>query len=201
MKTKILKVKGDWIDVVDDCRASIGKELLGKEPTIKFKKQMLISEHSPIRNITIKWRWDAIKSWVATHFVRNIWYKVVQTQREDRTGIGRDKSPQDTLVIFTGEANPQHLIDTSRKRLCYKAAKETREHMEDLKVAIHEFQPEIANVCVPNCIYRMSCPEPEPCGFFDEFVKIHGIVLPIQERYDAFNIDYYERKAKETNDL
>ena len=26
MKTEILKIKGDWQEVVDDCRATVGKE-------------------------------------------------------------------------------------------------------------------------------------------------------------------------------
>lgn len=33
MKTKILKVKGDWEEVCSDCRATVGKPPLGKEPS------------------------------------------------------------------------------------------------------------------------------------------------------------------------
>ena len=29
MKTEILKIKGDWEEVVNDCRATVGKEELG----------------------------------------------------------------------------------------------------------------------------------------------------------------------------
>ena len=32
MKTEIIKIKGDWSEIVDDCRATEGKEYLGKEP-------------------------------------------------------------------------------------------------------------------------------------------------------------------------
>ena len=166
MNTEIIKVKGDWEEVVNDCRATVGKEELGKEPSEKFKKSILISEHSPIRDLTIKWKWSNIKSWVATHWARHKWECFVKSQRSDRTGIPRDKLPQDTPVTFTGEANIQHLIDTARKRLCFTASPETREYMEDLKVTIHDRVDEnIANVLVPNCIYRCGCPELNGCRF------------------------------------
>ena len=53
MKTEILKIKGDWQEVVDDCRATVKKSPLGKEPSYAFKKAILISEHSPIRDISV----------------------------------------------------------------------------------------------------------------------------------------------------
>ena len=55
MITKIVKIKGDWEEVVNDCRTTVGKGELGKEPSQKFKREILISEHSPIRSITVKW--------------------------------------------------------------------------------------------------------------------------------------------------
>ena len=36
-KTEILKIKGDWQEVVDDCRATVKKSPLGKEPSEAFK--------------------------------------------------------------------------------------------------------------------------------------------------------------------
>lgn len=60
-------MKGNWKEIVNDCRSTVGKDKLDKEPSEKFKKSILISEHSPIRDISIKWMWDGIKSWVATH--------------------------------------------------------------------------------------------------------------------------------------
>lgn len=194
-KTKIIKVKGDWEEVVNDCRSTVGKDELGKEPSEKFKKSILISEHSPIRDLTIKWRWSNIKSWVATHWVRHKWECFVKSQRSDRTGIPRDKLPQDTSVTFTGEANIQHLIDTARKRLCFTASPETREYMEDLKVTIHDRVDEnIANVLVPNCIYRCGCPEPNGCRFFKEFLLLYGDqpIYDIQTRYDIYNKRFYD---------
>jgi hypothetical protein len=158
MKTKIIKIKGDWEEVVNDCRATVGKDELGKEPSKKFKREILISEHSPIRDISVKWKWESIKSWVATHWVRHKFEKFVKTQRTDRTGVNRDKLPQDALVSFTGDANAQHLIDAWRKRLCQMASRETRMYAEDFKKTLHDYEPEISDVLVPNCVYRCGCP-------------------------------------------
>ena len=189
MKTEIIKIKGDWQDVVNRCRATVGKGELGKEPSVSFKRRILISEHSPIRSISIKWIWRNIPSWVATHFSRHKWECFIKTQRTDRTGVNRDKLSQDAPVNLTGEANTQHLIDTARKRLCMLASKETRKYMEDLKTAIRTVEPEISDVLVPNCVYRCGCPEPGGCGWYDTICAVEPRLAStnIQERYDAYN--------------
>lgn len=195
-KTKILKIKGDWKEVVDDCRSTVGKGSLGKEPSDCFKRAILISEHSPIRNICVKWKWDQIKSWVATHWVRHKWECYVQTQRTDRTGVDRDKLTQDNPVSFVGEANAQHLIDTWRKRLCYQASKETREYAEDFKTELRSIDKNISDVLVPNCVYRCGCPEMQSCGWFKDVSDIFKEMKStnIQDRYDCYN-KYFERRA------
>ena len=194
MKTKILKIKGDWEEVVSDCRATVGKPPLGKEPSEKFKKSILIAEHSPIRDIRIKWKWSDIPSWVATHWVRHKWECFVKSQRTDRTGIDRTKLPQDAPVDFVGDANAQSLIDTWRKRLCRQASPETRQYAEDFKAAMKEVEPEISNVLIPNCVYRCGCPEMQNCGWFDNMVKQHPALAStnIQERYDEYNRIFWE---------
>ena len=193
-KTEILKIKGDWEEVVNDCRATVKKRPLGKEPSGEFKREILISEHSPIRDILIKWRWVNMPHWVTVHWVRHKWEKFVQTQRTDRTGIDRDKLPQDEPQTFTGEANTQHLIDTMRKRLCYIASPETREYAEDFKKELRNYQPEVSDVLVPNCVYRCGCPEMVGgCGWYDTMVKKHPKLAStnIQERYDAYSEVFY----------
>lgn len=194
MKTKILKVKGDWQEVVDDCRATVGKLSLGKNPSDKFKRSILIAEHSPIRDISIKWKWEGMPHWVAVHWVRHKWEKFVRTQRSDRTGTPREKLPQDEPQDFTGEANVQHLIDTMRKRLCFMASPETREYAEDLKAAIHEIEPEISDVLQKNCVYRCGCPEMGGCGWFEMFKAANSDIdiTDIQARYDAANAEFWE---------
>lgn len=129
-KTEILKIKGDWVEVASDCRSTVGKPPLDHEPSVDFKRKILIAEHSPIRDISVKWAWHGIKSWVATHWSRHKFEKYIKSQRSDRTGIPRDKLPQHAPVDFTGEANVQSLIDTMRKRLCRQSSPEARRYDE-----------------------------------------------------------------------
>lgn len=195
MRTEILKIKGTWGDVVNRCRATVGKEELGKEPSSDFKKKILIAEHSPIREMHISWIWRAIKSWVATHWVRHVWECYVKSQRGDRTGIPRDDLPQAALVDFIGEANPQHTIDTWRKRLCRQAAIDTRHLAEDFKAALYDLEPEWSDVLVPNCVYRCGCPEMSTCTYWARLMeKTDGEILTadIQKRYDLYNSIFWE---------
>ena len=128
MLTEIIKIKGDWEEVVNDCRMTVSKGELGHEPSKAFKKAILISEHDPIRDIEVKFRWANIKYWIAMHWKTHIWRSRTNTQRNDRQdNYDRNKAPQDFPVEFIGDANAQHLIDTMRKRLCFMAARETRE--------------------------------------------------------------------------
>lgn len=201
MKTKIKKIAVDWTEIKNECRHTDNKEDTSKEATEKFVKQLLISEHSPIRLARIKWSWDGIKSWISVHFARHWlgWEKWVSTQRTDRTGVNRDKSPQDTPVNMDVEANAQALINVSRYRLCKQASKETREYMMDLKASIKEKrQKEISNVMVPNCIYRMGCPEFKCCGHIQKFYNFAfnkgycaSDMQDIQLRYDLYNEFFY----------
>ena len=204
MKTEIIKIKGDWQEVVDDCRATVAKPPLGREPSGEWKTSILIAEHEPIRDIWIKWKWRGIKYWIAMHWKTHIWPSRVNTQRTDRTGVDREKKPQDAPVDFTGDANAQHLIDTMRKRLCGCASKETREYAEDFKAALWEVQPELADVLVPNCVYRCGCPEMRTCGMWIAFVdwcKYNNLSLcveslPIKERYDMYNCWFYNEHRR-----
>lgn len=200
-KTKITKIKGDWQEVVNDCRTTVGKSEIGHEPSKEFKKAILFAEHSPIRDIHIKFRWDSIKSWIATHFSRHMWECFIQSQRSDRTGVPRDELRQDELVSFVGDANIQNLIDTMRKRLCFQASKETRQYAEDLKISIYEVEPEIADVLVPNCVYRGFCPEMNKCGFWHRLSEkmTHEEILDGEKRYAVYN-KYFKNRLEMERD-
>jgi hypothetical protein len=197
MKTNILKIKGDWNEVLNDCRATVKKSPLGKEPSKEWKKAILISEHDPIRDIEVKFRWESIPYWVAMHWKTHIWRGRTNTQRNDRQELyDRNKAPQDSPVDFTGDPNAQHLIDTMRKRLCYMASPETRELAEDLKETLHSVEPELSNVLVPNCVYRCGCPEPNGCKWFDHMASKHLNLAStdIQQRYDTYNEVFYGKE-------
>ncbi len=198
--TQILKIKGSWEDVVNRCRATVGKGELGKEPSAAFKRKVLMAEHSPIRELHISWAWMSIKSWIATHWVRHVWECYVKSQRDDRTGIPRDDLPQAALVDFFGEANPQHTIDTWRKRLCFQASSQTRRYAEDFKEALRDPQPEWSDTLVPNCVYRGGCPEMTRCplaqmnkdglSFWELLAKKTGgaiLTADLHERYRLYN--------------
>lgn len=207
-ETKILKVKGDWKEVLDDCRLTVGKKFLNKEPTKLFKRKILIAEHSPIRDITIKWIWRGIYSFVATHWSRHKWECKIRTQRSDRVGEDTNGNGRTTPVEFIGDANPQHLIDSFRKRLCYQASSETRDTAEDFKEKLHPMEEEISDVLVPNCVYRCGCPEMEKCPFGDASLwatllkwacDTHGVdirKLSIEGRYRMYNEWFYTEHRK-----
>lgn len=210
-KTILLKRKGDWQEVVDDCRATVGKKGLGKDPSSGFKTRILIAEHSPIRDIIIRWRWENMPHWVVVHWVRHKWEKFVETMRTDRTGMDRNKMPQDEPSNMTCEANAQHLIDSFRKRLCFQASNETRESAEDFKLLLKEnpegavYEPELSDVLVPNCVYRCGCPETVPCPvrYWERFLNYcedlgYDLVkLNIRERYRLYDNFFRERKLQE----
>ena len=194
IKTEILKIKGDWMEVVDDCRATVAKPPLGKEPSTIWKRNILISEHDPIRDIEVKFKWR-IPYWVAMHWKTHIWRSRTNSQRNDRqTDYDRRKAPQDSPVDFIGDANAQHLIDTLRKRLCFMASPETRDCAVDLKKELRNHEAEISDVLVPNCVYRCGCPESNGCGWYDRMVELHPELKStnIQERYNAYNHIFYK---------
>lgn len=189
-RTEILKIKGDWEEVVNDCRATVKKPPLGKEPSAEFKRRILMAEHSPIRDITVKFRWKNIPYWVAMHWKTHHWESRVNSQRNDRQKeYDRTKAPQDVPVDFIGDANVQNLIDTWRKRLCRQASPETRAYAEDFKEALREQEPEAASVLVPNCVYRGFCPEMNSCGWWTVFSEslTRDELLDGQKRYAKYN--------------
>ena len=164
--TTLSKLHDSWLAVVECARTTINKEG-SKEPSVKWKKKILLAEHSPIRQLMFRWKWEDLKSWVSIHYVRHKFgiEHYVGTQRTDRTGINRDNKPQDSLVSHECLANAQTIINISRKRLCNCASKETREAWELVLKDLKKIEPELVEVCVPECVYRGFCPEIKSCGF------------------------------------
>lgn len=200
MKTRINEIVGNWKNVKNKCRTTVNKSYSEVEATPKFIKALLISEHSPIRLISVDWSWSNIPYWVSTEWSRHKFEKFISTQRTDRTGVNRDELPQGAEVKFDGFANAQNLIDSFRKRLCHQATVEARGLAMDFKRELHDYEPELAEVLVPNCVYRGGCPEFIPCKFYGGFVNwayengcnFHNI----QSRYDAYN-EYIKLKEWE----
>ena len=164
-----------WKRVLNAARRTRGKEPIDKEPSNSWKAKMLLAEHSPIRLLEYDFSWEAIKQWVTAHLVRHHegCEKMVHSQRGDRRAIleeynvnSRDELPQGALNDMDMSANAQALINISRKRLCSCASADTREAWKQVKAAIAEVDPVLADKMVPECIYRGFCPEfMNPCGY------------------------------------
>ena len=187
-------VKPDWIRVVNAARRTWGKEPINHEPSDKFKKEILLAEHSPIRLLEYDFTISDIRQWVTVHLVRHHegCEKFVHTQRQDINdqiekitkeivriceveGLTRD-GWKERDYLFQGQendmdmtCNAQAFINISRKRLCKGCTSpETRHAWEIVIEKLEEIDPILASVCVPECIYRGGfCPEKRRCcGFY-----------------------------------
>jgi hypothetical protein len=198
METRINNIQCDWKNVKNKCRTTVNKIYTDIEPTNKFKESLLISEHSPIRLINVDWSWNGIKYWVSTEWSRHKFEKYISSQRNDRThnNVDRNESRQDAPVNFDGYANAQNLIDACRKRLCYCATPEARELAESLKLGLKSHGCELADVLIPNCVYRCGCPEFKSCGFWERFSADLDVetLSNISLRYKAYNEKFYKNK-------
>lgn len=67
MKVELLNIKGTYEEVANRARTTVSKGELGKEPSDKFKRKILMAEHSPIRGRVFCFKIKDLKSWVATH--------------------------------------------------------------------------------------------------------------------------------------
>jgi hypothetical protein len=169
MRIETIEIKSTWREVADAARTTVNMDKGTKEPSSVWKKKILLSEHSPIRQLIIKWKWVDLKYWVSVHFVR---HKVgiehfVGTQRTDRTGEDREIKNQSAPVTHECIANAQAVINISRKRLCSGASKESRQAWAAVLQSLQEKEPELFSVCVPECVYRGFCPEMKSCRFTD----------------------------------
>ena len=164
---KFLKVFGTWRDVADAARTTIRQEEGTKEPSSRWKKRILLAEHSPVRKLCFNWKWQNLPYWVSVHFVRHKYgiEHFVSTQRTDRTGEDRTGARQDAPVVHECFANAQEVTFISRRRLCRQASPETRAAWKLVVDEIAKVEPEVASCCVPECVYRGFCPEFKSCGF------------------------------------
>lgn len=166
MKVELLKypTEQDWKWVKTCTLNTVGKKSLTK-PTDEWKKKLIESEHSPLRELWFGIRME-IPYWVSVHFVRHHIgvNHYVQTQRTDRTGINRDELPQGEIVSHIMSVNAQELVFMAHKRLCKQASLETRFVMKLICDEVIKVCPEFEKVLVPLCVYRNGkCSEFYPC--------------------------------------
>lgn len=159
----------DWQRVVDAARFTQGKEPLGHEPSVKFKKEMILSEHSPLRLLEFDIKIYGIPYCNMGHFVRHVHAQpFVSTSRPDITGAktSRHEMPQDAPVNLQLSVNAQEIINISKVRLCSRADIVTQAIWVEVVDQLVKIEPLLACACVPQCIYRGFCPEKKCCGFF-----------------------------------
>lgn len=180
MSISMFEVVNGWDCVMQACETTSGKTI--KNVTDEFKRSLLLAEHSPIRQYIIRWKWENIPSWVSVHLVRHK-IGIEHFVRSQRKKYERDQEPQGSPVEHECIANAQALINISRKRLCSKAAPETRSAWFDLIEAVKEHDKVLYSVLVPECVYRGFCPEQRPC---QHSTSISSMALP----YRTGNVDY-----------
>lgn len=163
--SNMMSFEEQWKQVKDRAFRTIGKKAKSL-PGDRWKKKILLAEHSPIRSLTYEIVLKDIPNFVSVHLVRHKHgvEHFVQTQRDDRTGVDRNERSQTDPVNHFMDVNAQALINISRKRLCRQSHRDTRVAWKD---ALKQVDPFICNVCVPECIYRGFCPEMKPCGYSD----------------------------------
>lgn len=181
--------KADWVRVVNAARRTWGKKPLNREPSDKFKREILLAEHSPIRLLEYDFTIEDIRQWVTVHLVRHHegCEKFVHTQRQDindeiekvtanvikalsDVGMNRD-GWKERDYLFQGEGNDmdmtcnaQAFINISRKRLCKGCASpETRQAWEIVIEMLKSVDPILAEKCVAECLYRGFCTERRRC--------------------------------------
>lgn len=147
------------------CESTTGRTMT-KQSAHNLLKKMYDAEHSPIRCRMFFIEIRNIPTFVCNHFVR---HKVgveffCLSHRSDRCKVPDEQSNRLTPTSFSMLINAQALINMARKRLCKKASEETRKVMELIKDTIGEIDPLLALRLVPDCVYRGSCHEIQPCG-------------------------------------
>ena len=71
MKVELTDIKGTYEQVANRARTTVSKGELGHDPSEKFKRKILMAEHSPIRSLIYCFKITHLKSWIATHLVRH----------------------------------------------------------------------------------------------------------------------------------
>lgn len=171
MKVELIKhpTEEDWLWCKTCTLNTVGIKTVKNNPDEVWKKKLIESEHSPIRELVFGFRLE-IPYWVSVHLVRhNIGINhYVQSQRDDRQKteqIPRAEKPQGEMVSHIISVNAQELIQIAHKRLCNQASPETREVVKEMCRLAIEANPELKDVLVPLCVYRGGrCTEMFSCG-------------------------------------
>jgi hypothetical protein len=167
MKVEILRhpTDADWMRCKMLALGTEGKDAVTM-PTEGWKLKILAARHSPIRTLPFTIKME-VPYWVSVHYVR---HKIgvehyVRSQRNDRQhDYDRNAARQDTPVTHVMDLNADALITIVQKRLCHKAALETREIARLIADEVLRTNPEFFDVLREPCLYNGYCHEMRPCG-------------------------------------
>lgn len=144
----------DWMEAKRRALVTIGKNPVNP-PDENWKREILNARHSPIRYLRFSFYIEC-PSWVSVHLCRHIHAQpYVKSQRNDRQSeYDRNKAPQDATVCMIFDCNAEELMTIANKRLCKKAAKETRDLVWLMCLEAGCKNPEFVPFLVPMCKYH-----------------------------------------------
>lgn len=157
-----------WQEVLNAARFTQRKDPLDKEPSDRFKWNIIKAEHSPLRALMFTIDFYDIPYYASVHLCRHVHAQpFVSTSRPDIDGMmkPRDEQKKSDPVNMRLLVNAQEIIHISRARLCMRAEATTMKLWKQAIRELHEIEPILAAACVPSCIYRGLCPEIKSCGY------------------------------------
>ena len=189
-KIEILRypTEEDWKRCLLLARATQGKFDAPKEPSLEWKRKILMAEHSPIRTLMWTIKMENIPYCNSVHFVRHK-YGVEHYVQSQRKNPDRGAERQDAPVTHIMDINAQELIFMARKRLCYKADAVTRKIMIEICHLVWEQEPAMSEVLLPACgMDERNCREFKPCGVYR--IAEDKMFIPDGYRQATFNGKY-----------
>lgn len=178
MEIKITKYT-DYSAMKKAMEYTSGSEINFSDKTVR---RMYNSQHSPIRTQRYLIELIEIPTFVSVHLVRHHVGidHYVKSNREDRANVN-DTANRNTPVNHLMDLNAEALINIARKRLCFKASKETREVMEQIVLELSKQNDMLANYLMPECWYRGGvCHEQNGCKVCNNYKNTSTYVYRIK---------------------
>lgn len=136
-------------------------------PSSMLLHKVLEARHSPIRVLNFAFLFEGIPGNTSVHLCRHVHATpFVQSLRNDRqAAIDGDLALRNTPVNMILYVNAEELMVIANKRLCAKAAENTRNAVRLMCVLAEEVVPELRGLLVPMCEHQGGvCHEITPCG-------------------------------------
>lgn len=185
---------------------TLGKRNVKHKPlTIESAQALVLSGHSTLEMCSLIID-DDIRADVSHQMVRATAYHprhACQSGRPDWVGKPRSGDPSE-LKMYLGKWDIKALITMSHERLCFKAMKETREFVEEVKFTLlHSddvLMQAVGWALVPHCVMMYDCPFlNRSCGWFHDAKRSPELsVGPIKVRYDDYN-NWFVRSMEAKN--